>query len=104
MGNGIAIVVISNITNKSCVVSGFPVVTLDLDGAAPVRAVSAPNGGYILSEKPPVDVMLAPGGVAFFGVASEHNCQPTSVAPTQKNFATVSLLTKGIRVYTRLSK
>ena len=99
-GHGIAIVVIANVTNTACAVSGFPVVTLDLDGDAPVRGAVAATGGYILSDKPPSQILLVPGGAAFFGIASEHNCQPITALPARKNFATVSLNESGQGLHT----
>jgi hypothetical protein len=41
--------------------------------------------------------------VAFFGIASQHHCQPISLAPTLKNTATVSVDDSDPEVATAIS-
>ena len=53
--------------------------------------MAADLGRYLLKDRPPSTIVLAPGRPRFFGIESRHKCQPISQPAAQKNFATVSL-------------
>lgn len=65
--------------------SGRPDVALvghDGNGSELVRFTAVPaEGGFMLSSSPGAEVVLTPGGTAFFGIEDEHICPPNGSGP-----------------------
>jgi hypothetical protein len=88
-------VVVANRGKNGCVLAGFPSVDLiahDSIGHETSRFhATAANGGFMLNTKPGVDVVVAPGGTAFFGIETTHICQPDTTLPTGTDHLEVSI-------------
>jgi Domain of unknown function (DUF4232) len=73
VGHALHVFTLRNTSRQPCRMTGFPAVAL-LDGQGRVVVEARRGGGYILTDKPPKDVSLAPGASAWFGVESSTLC------------------------------
>ena len=82
LGHGLDIFELRNTSARPCRLAGYPGVEL-LDPGSRVLAQGERRPGYILGDRPPSPVTIAPGAAAYFGVEFLNACpddQPAGVS------------------------
>ena len=74
LGHALYLFRLRNTSSQPCRLDGHPAVAL-LDAGGRVLARAMPGPGYILPDRPPTPVPLAPGGTGWFGVESTTLCE-----------------------------
>ncbi len=88
LGHALYLFGLRNTSSQPCRLDGYPAVALlDPRGAELVRA--KPGSGYILPDRPPSPVPLAPGGTAWFGLEASTLCEGDAI-PTASPRLTVT--------------
>ena len=88
LGHALYMFQLRNTSSQPCRLDGHPAVAL-LDAGGRVLARAKPGAGYILPDRPPGPVALAPGGSGWFGLESSTFCEGDAT-PTPSSRLTVT--------------
>ena len=88
LGRALYLFRLRNTSSQPCRLEGHPDVAL-VDGGGGVLARAKPGAGYILPDRPPRPVSLAPGSSGWFGLEASTLCDGDTV-PTPAARVTVS--------------